>query len=155
MDAAALFSALPGHWVGIARTWFEPGQLADESPIDGSIEPVLGGRLLRHTYRGAMQGKPRMGEETIAFNKTGPRWEVSWVDDFHMGKAILHSVGDATDTGFTVLGHCLVGDPHPPWGWRTTYALEGPDQLTIRSHNVMPGEAEALAIEVRYRRVPA
>jgi len=36
-----------------------------------------------------MQGKPRHGEETIAWNSVDQRFEVAWVDDFHMNYAIL------------------------------------------------------------------
>jgi len=32
---------LVGDWQGTARTWFEPGKIGDESPIAGSIRPIL------------------------------------------------------------------------------------------------------------------
>ncbi len=34
---------LVGKWEGTSRTWFEPGELADESPIRGTIRTVLDG----------------------------------------------------------------------------------------------------------------
>ena len=41
---------LAGDWEGTTRTWFEPGVLADESPMAGRIRPLLGGRFIRHEY---------------------------------------------------------------------------------------------------------
>ena len=35
---------LVGIWKGTCKTWFEPEVLADESDIDGSIQPVLNGK---------------------------------------------------------------------------------------------------------------
>ena len=34
--------SLTGNWEGITKTWFEPGVLADESPVKGAIRPLLG-----------------------------------------------------------------------------------------------------------------
>ena len=37
-----LFRLLPGEWKGTCRTWFEPGQLADESETHGDDFPDAG-----------------------------------------------------------------------------------------------------------------
>ena len=63
-----LLSSLIGSWEGTCRTWFEPGKLADESTVKGTIRPLLGELFVRHEYTGTIQGKPRHGDETIAFN---------------------------------------------------------------------------------------
>ncbi len=68
MSHEVLFEKLAGRWQGTCRTWFEPGKLADESKVTGEITKVLEGRFLRHTYESTIQGKPRRGEEMIAFN---------------------------------------------------------------------------------------
>ena len=60
--------SLVGKWEGTCRTWFRPGELADESNVKGEVQLILGGYFLRHSYKGEIQGKPRTGEETIAFN---------------------------------------------------------------------------------------
>ena len=62
-----LFKKLIGKWEGSCRTWFEPDRLADESNVLGDITEVLEGRFLRHTYHGMLKGKPRRGEEMIAY----------------------------------------------------------------------------------------
>jgi hypothetical protein len=110
-----LLRSLAGSWEGTCRTWFEPDKLADESKVKGTIRPMLGGRQYRHEYKGSMQGKPRHGEETIALNSLMKRFQISWVDDFHMSDGILFSEGKATPRGFIVKGKYAIGPDALPW----------------------------------------
>src|SRR5690349_16388442 len=73
-----IVDSLVGSWEGTCRTWFKPGQLVDESKVKGEIRPILDGRLIRHTYEGSMQGKPRHGEETIVYSSWAKLFQVSW-----------------------------------------------------------------------------
>lgn len=54
-------SRLIGEWEGSAKTWFKPGVIGDESPVTGSMRPVLGGRIIMHEYKGSMGGKVSEG----------------------------------------------------------------------------------------------
>ena len=143
---------LIGSWEGTCQTWFEPEKLADESIIKGEISPLLDGRFIRHAYEGQMRGKPRHGEETIAWNSVDLRFEVAWVDDFHMSYAILFSEGEATPHGFSVKGKYDTGPDEPPWGWRTVYELINNDHVTITAYNITPDGEEAKAVETKYVR---
>ena len=58
---------------------------------------MLDGRFFRHLCEGMIQGKPRHGEETLAFNSVTKRFQVSWGDDFHTSYAIMFSEGPATE----------------------------------------------------------
>jgi len=148
-----LLESLVGSWEGTCRTWFEPGKLADESKVKGTIRPILDGRFFRHEYESMIQGQPRHGDETIAFNSVTKRFQIFWVDDFHMNYGIMFSEGEVTERGFVVTGSYDVAPDTPPWGWRTLYEVIGEDHLTITAYNVTPEGQEAKAVETQYVRV--
>jgi hypothetical protein len=100
-----------------------------------------------------MQGKPRHGEELLAFNSVTKSFQSSWVDDFHMNYAILFSQGARTEGGFSVRGDYDVGENQPKWGWDTEYHLIDGNHLTITSYNITAQGVDYKAVEVTYQRV--
>jgi hypothetical protein len=104
-----LLKSLVGGWEGSCKTWFRPGQLADESKVEGEFQLMMGGQFLRHTYKGSIQGRERTGEETLVFNAKNNQFEVSWIDSFHMNYGIMFSQGKPSKKGFTVKGEYSVG----------------------------------------------
>jgi hypothetical protein len=147
-----LLKLLVGSWEGTCTTWLQSDKPADESSIKGEIRPMFDGRLIRHTYEGIMLGKPRHGEETIAWNSIRKRFQVSWVDDFHMRNTILFSEGDASERGFTVKGKWETRPKAPAWGWNTVFELVDEDHLTVTAYVIKPDGQQKKAVETKYTR---
>lgn len=144
---------LVGAWVGTTKLWDEPDVLTDESPVQGSIQLILGGRFALYLYQGSVQGESQQGVYTFGYNTTLDRYEASWVDSFHNNTAIMFCVGNEKENGFFVLGNYLDPNGGPDWNWRTEIELLDPDHLLITAYNISPEGGEAKATESRLTRV--
>lgn len=152
-DPQALLQAYTGKWAGHTRTWFEPGQLGDESPWQGEITAILGGRYLQYEYTGSMQGESFEGKALIGYNGMSDQCEMAWIDSFHQSTGIMHCKGQLTPGRMNLLGSYRAFDNSADWGWRTEFTLVDADHLTIRAYNIAPDGSESLGIETVYTRI--
>ncbi len=143
---------MAGRWSGVTRTWFEPGELSDESPSQGTMRLVMGGRFLLWEYHGSLDGEPIQGLALIGYDVTASRFEMAWADTWHMGSAVMFCQGPTRGERPEVLGFYPDPGGGPDWGWRTEFVLESPDRLTITATNISPEGQEARAIETVYTR---
>jgi hypothetical protein len=144
---------LVGEWEGLCSTWFEPGKLADESPIVGTFRGVLDGRFVVHEYRSALGGKPLSGIATLGYHLDGEQFTMSWVDTFHVGTDIMTFQGESgVSDRCSVKGTYFAGAGAPRWGWRVDVELPRPDALVLTHFNIEPGQEPQLALRVEYKR---
>jgi hypothetical protein len=149
-------TSFEGKWIGNTRTWFDPAVLSDESPVEGKITALFDGRFMLHEYKSSMQGKPYEGWMIFGYHIKNNRYQMSWVDTFHMGTGIMLSEGEVTDGNFSVTGYYGTGGEEPQtWGWRTTIEKTGNNTLIIRAYNITPEGEESLATETIYTRQPS
>jgi hypothetical protein len=144
---------LVGAWSGKSKLWLEPGLLADESPVQGSITLVLEGRFAIYLYQGSVEGEPQHGMFTFGYNTTLDHYEASWLDSFHNNTAIMFCSGAPKEKGFVVIGNYPDPTGGPDWVWRTEVTLEDENHLVIEAYNVTPDGVEAKATETRLTRV--
>ena len=148
-----VLASLVGGWTGTSKLWLEPDNLADESPVLGSITLVLAGRFAIYLYQGSIEGEPQHGMFTFGYNTTLEQYEASWVDSFHNNTGIMFCVGSAKENGFSVLGSYPDPTGGPDWGWRTQVELIDADHLIITAYNIHPEYGEAKATEAQLTRV--
>ena len=146
---------LVGNWQGIAKTWFDPAKVEDESAISGTIRPVLDGNFVLHEYKSSFKGKPLEGMALIGYHLDLQQYQCAWVDSFHNGSAIMFSQGKRGDGDMNVLGSYAYVTPETEqhWGWRTQMEMVSDNELVITAYNISPEGEETKATETIYKKV--
>jgi hypothetical protein len=147
-------SRMVGEWKGTTKTWFDPSKLEDESPISGTMRPIMEGRFILHEYQSSFGDKPLTGMAIYGYNLDLQKFQCAWMDTFHNGSAIMFSQGNRGDTDIRVLGSYAYVTPETEqhWGWRTHIDLISDSELVITAFNITPDGQESKATETVYRK---
>ncbi len=149
-------SRLVGEWEGSSKTWFGPDNLADQSPVQGTMRLILDGRFVMHEYKGSFGGKPLEGIAIYGYHIELGKFQCAWMDSFHNGTAIMFSEGKRDDDNFfNVLGGYSYVTPEAEqrWGWRTHIDLVSDDEMILTAYNISPEGDESKATELIYKKV--
>ncbi|GAA4342274.1 DUF1579 family protein [Flaviaesturariibacter amylovorans] len=150
----AFLNKMTGTWEGTSRVWFDPAELEDESPVRGTMRPLMNGKYILHEYETAFKGKPVTGMALYAYNLDTQKFQSAWIDSFHSGSFILFSESAKADADMRVLGSYAYVTPETEqhWGWRTELEFRG-EELLITAYNISPEGEESRATEFAYRKV--
>ena len=69
------------------------------------MKNVLDGRFILFEYQGTLTGKSFEGIALIGFSISDDKFQMAWIDSFHMGTGIMFSQGKNSDKLFSVLGN--------------------------------------------------
>jgi hypothetical protein len=120
--------------------------------MKGTITSVLDGRFMLYQYQGTLAEKTFDGIAIIGFSINDDKFQMAWVDSFHMGTGIMFSEGKRPDMLFSVLGNYGGAGMPEPWGWRTEMELRDQNTLVITAYNISPTGEEGKATETVYTR---
>jgi hypothetical protein len=151
-DKKSFFKQISGNWKGIATTYFKPDELADKSPITGTLTEVLDGLFVLHEYEGTLMGEKMKGLAIYGYNRNKNQFEIAWIDNQHQGSEIMFSTGLNVNNAFSVLGHYTGADENDIWGWRTTLEMKNVKNLIIKHFNITPDSQEYLGVEINYKK---
>lgn len=153
--AHAQLSRLVGEWEGTTKTWFEPENVADESPVKGSIRLIMDGKFAIHEYDGHFADKSLHGLTIIGYDLNLKRFQSAWIDSFHNGTAIMFSEGERGNQDMSLLGGYTYITPEleQRWGWRSVIEVIHENELLLTAYNISPEGEASKATETRYQRV--
>jgi Protein of unknown function (DUF1579) len=132
-----------GAWKGRWKTWVEPDDLHDESAIEATIDPVVGGRSITVAYTASIRDDAVEGRALVGPLPPGGV-HMAWVDSWHTSGLVMVGDGDVTDAGFTALVPYVYDGEG--WTWSTEYAIDA-GRLVIRHWNEGPGVPRYLGVE--------
>ncbi len=139
---------LIGTWDAEVKLWMGPGEPMVSRGVMVN-DWVLGGRWLRHTYKGDDNFE---GSGYFGFNKTTGKFEGLWIDT--MSPMMHIEVGDYDEGAatFNMTSETLCPMTKMPTNKRSVTRIESPDRHVLEMYSSSAGEPECKEMEVVYTR---
>lgn len=146
MNPLETFSSHAGQWEGSNRLHDPNTHQAEDSPMEASLMPILGGKFLRLDYTWGYQGTPQEGFILFGVEPRIKEISLYWGDTWHMGNQILVCKGKAASSREICVTGSYAAPPGPDWGWRIVLKADG-SLVTLHMYNITPEGQEAIAVE--------
>lgn len=144
----AALATIAGHWSGLNRLWLSPAEPALESDFSLDAAPAMQGQFIALRYTWSFRDELQEGLLIVGCEPPGDALKAVWFDSWHLRHQVMLCEGAAAGPGaISVLGHYAV-PPGPDWGWRIVLKPHDGGTLLFSMHNIPPGGAEELAVEV-------
>lgn len=140
-----------GLWKGkssLNLPFLPPGKQVSESQSSLHIGTDEHNTFATITYNWHYEGKRQEGTILLAASEHGKAVELAWVDSWHQSSAVLHLVGEVSDSG-----HIKAKGSYPAgkevWGWTIAFHHDG-DELAVEMENVTPSGEAVWAVKATY-----
>ncbi len=135
-----------GTWRGTVSTWLRPEAAPLTGEISGSFSRLLDGGSVLYEYTSKVGEHRSDGIAIIGKDLADGHIRMTWVDTFHTSSDVM--VLTQEDDKLSFIGSYTAGEE--TWGWRVVFGPVRNDELLIEHFNILPGDEEARAVEIKY-----
>ena len=93
-----------GEWDAVVKYRMDPAAPWSESKGSASSTMIYGGRYLRESFKGDMEGMPFEGTSIMGYNNLGKQYESTWMDSMSTGIMFMTGSYDAAKKSFSIAG---------------------------------------------------
>ena len=153
-DAHAKFEPFVGTFTSQVTMWMGPGDpMVSTGVMVNSLD--LGGRFLRHDYKGDPNDGPFTnfaGRGFWGFNTVTNKYEGFWIDN--ASTLMQNEVGEVDASGkvWTMIGHVANPQTGKPMRKKSVITLHDRDAHTMEMYFEGPDGSDHKAMEITYRR---
>lgn len=139
-----------GTWTCEAKSWMAPGAEPFVDRGRATFSMVLGDRILKQEFEGAMAGTPYTGLGFTAFDKATRRYQSIWMDSTSTGIFMMSSTRKLGDEAWEYRGS-FYGPGGVEVPTRAIMRKTGDDEQVMEMYHDM-GRGETKSMELTYRR---
>lgn len=137
-----------GDWEYTSKAWMAPGQPPEESKGTMHGEVLMGGRYVRHHWKGSFSGMPFEGEGTEGYDNTAKQYFSTWVDNMSTGIMMSKGSCDAAGKVCTTMGEMADPMGGPTMQMKSVITWTGNDQFKNEMFMKDPAGNEMKTMEI-------